>query len=148
MSERTNPFPRAPCLANYKKIVAAGRRTLPCFFMHTRTPLPVPLRLHFFEQRYRRLISLTLSTPHKLFVYCPHNSIDVGYQAYMVEVTDSTVYPDGRADVELTARMMCAVEGCFSDNVGDNLVFTKVRELRRCKAVKKAENSAEGGGTN
>ena len=131
ITKRSDPFPKAASLSNYKKIVAAGRRTLPCFFMYTRTPLPQPMRLHFFEQRYRRLIRLTLSTPHKTFVYCPHNTVTPGCQAYIVEVTDVNVYPDERADVELTARAMCAVEGCFSDNVGDSLAFTKVRELKK-----------------
>ena len=88
----------------YRIREAELRKELPVFFMHTNLQLAKPFGIHFFEPRYRRLISTAVAmapiTPEKvpLFLYAKAEPNE-GQVMYLCEAHCVTRYTDGRADL-------------------------------------------------
>lgn len=100
--------------ALYKKIVTDHIRFKgPVFFMGGQVQLGEPYALHFFEPRYRLLITEVMRgqpesaknggrIPHPaLFVHANRAPLAPTTPATIVEIVQCQVYPDGRADVLL-----------------------------------------------
>lgn len=91
--------------AHYASREQAIRTFWPTFCMGAHLRLGTPTNMHFFEPRYRKLVQTAMARDRR-FVFAvtqPH----AGGMAYICELHNVTVYPDGRADVTVLPIAEC-----------------------------------------
>lgn len=124
---------------------------MPCFFMRSRLELDRPFELHFFEARYRRLISRVtdgvadsyqrggapMGHLGRRMIYCPSNQLNKGAAAFICEVQRCQIAYDGQADVQLNPILDCVIEDAFVKEGDEDVALYSVRarEIGRGRAI-------------
>lgn len=86
--------------------------------MHGHLRLAIPNGLHFFEPRYRRLVQRAMASDGR-FVFAVSQPV-INSIAYLCELHNVTVYPDGRADVHALPVAECRLLANHFEDISSN----------------------------
>lgn len=124
------------------------QRTMPLgiFAMRANLVIGRPFGLHWFEPRYRMLAARCVAGS-RLMCYCTEYP-NAGSEAFICEMPDAELMPDGRANVTLLPVAKCVLEETWEEPVPQDrraprLICARVRELPRGPAAAPAAIPAQ-----